>query len=62
MEILFIGILFPVFALAYIVAPYSKFGQIIKKPFIKFICHSASYMTFLSELDGLYKRSTNASL
>ena len=50
MEILFIGILFPVFALAYIVAPYSKFGQIIKKPFIKFICHSASYMTFLSEL------------
>lgn len=52
MEILFIGILFPVFALAYIVAPYSKFGQIIKKPFIKFICHSASYMTFLSELDG----------
>lgn len=49
MEILAIGCLFPVFALAYIIAPYSKFGQIIKKPFIKFICHSASYMTFLSE-------------
>jgi hypothetical protein len=33
----------------YIVAPHSKFGQTLRKPFIKFICHSASYFTFLCE-------------
>lgn len=48
-EILGIGIFFPLLSFAYILVPGTRVGQVIKKPFIKFICHSASYMTFLSE-------------
>ncbi|XP_069495499.1 short transient receptor potential channel 4 isoform X1 [Ambystoma mexicanum] len=42
-----IGLLFPVFSVCYLVAPKSTFGLFIRKPFIKFICHTASYLTFL---------------
>jgi hypothetical protein len=49
LEIVRIGIGFPVFSAMYILAPHSKFGQTLRKPFIKFICHSASYFTFLCE-------------
>lgn len=49
MEILLIGILFPFLSIAYILFPSTRIGQIIKKPFIKFIAHSASYMFFLSK-------------
>lgn len=42
-----IGLLFPVFSLVYLLAPKSTLGLFIKKPFIKFICHTASYLTFL---------------
>ncbi|XP_030384079.1 transient receptor potential-gamma protein isoform X1 [Scaptodrosophila lebanonensis] len=47
LDIIRIGILFPIFSIAYILAPYSSIGQTMRKPFIKFICHSASYFTFL---------------
>jgi transient-receptor-potential calcium channel protein len=49
LQIIFIGFLFPFFSIAYILAPCTRIGQVMKKPFIKFICHSASYMTFLGE-------------
>uniref|UniRef100_A0A3P8XVB5 Transient receptor ion channel domain-containing protein n=1 Tax=Esox lucius TaxID=8010 RepID=A0A3P8XVB5_ESOLU len=42
-----IGLLFPVFSLIYLLAPKSALGLFVKKPFIKFICHTASYLTFL---------------
>nr|XP_056704045.1 short transient receptor potential channel 4 [Euleptes europaea] len=42
-----IGFLFPVFSVCYLIAPKSPLGLFIKKPFIKFICHTASYLTFL---------------
>uniref|UniRef100_A0A3B1K8V7 Transient receptor potential cation channel subfamily C member 5 n=1 Tax=Astyanax mexicanus TaxID=7994 RepID=A0A3B1K8V7_ASTMX len=42
-----IGLLFPVFSIIYLLAPKSALGFFIKKPFIKFICHTASYLTFL---------------
>ncbi|XP_062705319.1 transient receptor potential-gamma protein [Aedes albopictus] len=47
LEIVRIGMLFPLFSISYIIAPHSTFGQTMRKPFIKFICHSASYFTFL---------------
>ncbi|KAL7041237.1 hypothetical protein ACKWTF_000683 [Chironomus riparius] len=47
LEICRIGIMFPLFSVAYTLAPHSAFGQTMRKPFIKFICHSASYFTFL---------------
>lgn len=46
-QVILIGIMFPVYSIAYLVAPKSKLGRYIKRPFIKFICHSASYITFL---------------
>lgn len=49
LEIVRIGILFPFFSVAYIIAPHSVVGQTMRKPFIKFICNSASYFTFLCE-------------
>ncbi|KAG8452765.1 hypothetical protein GDO86_004524 [Hymenochirus boettgeri] len=42
-----IGLLFPVFSCCYLIAPKSTLGLFIRKPFIKFICHTASYLTFL---------------
>ncbi|XP_076619198.1 transient receptor potential cation channel gamma isoform X3 [Colletes latitarsis] len=47
LEILRIGVFFPFFSVGYIIAPHSVVGQTMRKPFIKFICHSASYFTFL---------------
>lgn len=49
LEIVRIGMLFPVFSIGYILAPHSVIGQTMRKPFIKFICHSASYFFFLCE-------------
>ncbi|XP_078268718.1 LOW QUALITY PROTEIN: short transient receptor potential channel 5-like [Rhinoraja longicauda] len=42
-----IGFLFPVLSAVYLVAPKSRLGRFIKNPFIKFICHTGSYLTFL---------------
>ncbi|KAI1893610.1 hypothetical protein AGOR_G00125490 [Albula goreensis] len=42
-----IGLLFPLFSLCYLITPKSRYGLFIRKPFIKFICHTASYLTFL---------------
>ncbi|XP_068840389.1 short transient receptor potential channel 4 isoform X3 [Capricornis sumatraensis] len=42
-----VGLLFPVFSVCYLIAPKSPLGLFIRKPFIKFICHTASYLTFL---------------
>uniref|UniRef100_A0A8C7FX33 Transient receptor potential cation channel, subfamily C, member 4a n=1 Tax=Oncorhynchus kisutch TaxID=8019 RepID=A0A8C7FX33_ONCKI len=43
----FIGLLFPLLSLCYLVSPKSRYGHFIRKPFIKFICHTTSYLTFL---------------
>ncbi|XP_060539350.1 LOW QUALITY PROTEIN: short transient receptor potential channel 4-like [Pantherophis guttatus] len=42
-----VGFLFPAFSVCYLIAPKSRLGLFIRKPFIKFICHTASYLTFL---------------
>ncbi|XP_041653179.1 short transient receptor potential channel 4b [Cheilinus undulatus] len=44
---IFIGLLFPLLSLVYLISPKSRYGLFIRKPFIKFICHTASYLTFL---------------
>lgn len=43
------GSMFPVYSMIYMMAPHSKMGQFMKKPFVKFICHSSSYAFFLSK-------------
>ncbi|XP_013421841.2 transient receptor potential-gamma protein isoform X1 [Lingula anatina] len=42
-----IGMLFPLWSLIYIMVPKSSLGKLLRKPFVKFICHSSSYFTFL---------------
>ncbi|TKS80791.1 Short transient receptor potential channel 4 [Collichthys lucidus] len=44
---IFIGLLFPLLSIFYLISPKSRYGLFIRKPFIKFICHTASYLTFL---------------
>nr|XP_020490506.1 short transient receptor potential channel 4-like [Labrus bergylta] len=44
---IFIGLLFPLLSMVYLIIPTSRYGLFIRKPFIKFICHTASYLTFL---------------
>eukprot|EP00095_Tigriopus_kingsejongensis_P011532 snap_masked-scaffold33_size549341-processed-gene-1.10 protein:Tk11532 transcript:snap_masked-scaffold33_size549341-processed-gene-1.10-mRNA-1 annotation:"trp channel protein" len=39
--------MFPLFSMCYIVAKESSWGRFAKKPFVKFITNSASYMFFL---------------
>ena len=46
-ETLTIAAQFPIYAMSYMIAPNSKKGQFLKKSFVKFICHSASYLFFL---------------
>ncbi|XP_068231132.1 transient receptor potential protein-like [Palaemon carinicauda] len=50
MEVVKIGCLFPMYCSAFLMAPNSKLGSGLKKPFIKFIVHSASYCFFLTLL------------
>ena len=47
LEVCRMGLLFPVFSICYIVTPWWSFSQTMRKPFIKFICNSSSYFTFL---------------
>lgn len=49
-EMVRIGAMFPLYSLAYIVAPHSSAGRTLRKPFIKFLCHSASYFMFLCKI------------
>lgn len=42
-----LGCMFPIYSTIYMIAPNSKMGKFMKKPFVKFICHSTSYLTFL---------------
>lgn len=51
LEVCRIGLLFPFLSLAYIILPFTSFAQKLRKPFIKFICNSASYFTFLCKYD-----------
>ena len=54
-EVAKLGIQFPVYSTIYMLAPNSPKALFLKKPFVKFICHSSSYATFLSEI---YNTST----
>ncbi|XP_035742149.1 transient receptor potential protein-like isoform X2 [Vespa mandarinia] len=42
-----LGAMFPVYSTIYMMSPTSQMGLFMKKPFVKFICHSSSYAFFL---------------
>lgn len=55
-EVAKLGSMFPVYSTIYMIAPDSKIGQFVKKPFVRFIIHSASYGFFLSLLAAASQR------
>lgn len=55
-EVVKIGAMFPVYCTMYLFLPLSKMGVFMKKPFVKFICHSSSYSLFLMLLGAASQR------
>ncbi|KAF7993327.1 hypothetical protein HCN44_006387 [Aphidius gifuensis] len=51
-----LGSMFPIYSSIYMMAPTSKMGLFMKKPFVKFICHSSSYAFFLTLLGAASQR------
>ncbi|KYB27779.1 Transient receptor potential protein-like Protein [Tribolium castaneum] len=47
LQLMRLSAMFTVYCLVYMLLPTSKMGLFIKKPFVKFICHSSSYILFL---------------
>ena len=47
LELVRLGLMFPIYCVAYMIAPTSSSGVFMKNPFVKFICHSASFLCFL---------------
>ncbi|OAD57353.1 Transient-receptor-potential-like protein [Eufriesea mexicana] len=41
------AVMFPFYSMVYLLAPESKTGQLVRKPFVKFLVHAASYLLFL---------------
>nr|XP_033329419.1 transient-receptor-potential-like protein [Megalopta genalis] len=39
--------MFPYYSMVYLLAPESKTGQLVRKPFVKFLIHASSYLFFL---------------
>ncbi|XP_073954565.1 transient receptor potential isoform X2 [Choristoneura fumiferana] len=52
-----LGAMFPIYCTIYMLAPNSEYGRFMKKPFVKFICHSSSYMLFLMLLSLASQRA-----
>lgn len=48
-EVATIAIMFPIFSLFLLIAPDSSFGRHARRPFVRFITNSASYLFFLSK-------------
>ncbi|XP_075147986.1 transient receptor potential [Haematobia irritans] len=46
-EVMKLGCMFPINSMNYLMCPDSDAGKFMKKPFVKFISHSCSYMVFL---------------
>jgi hypothetical protein len=48
-EICKIALLFPFYCTLYMIAPNTQTGQLMRKPFMKFLIHASSYLFFLCE-------------
>ncbi|XP_033119925.1 short transient receptor potential channel 4-like isoform X2 [Anneissia japonica] len=43
----FIGLSYPMLCIMYLLFPCHKIGQLLRLPFLKFLCHSSAYLLFL---------------
>ena len=57
-----LGLMFPIYCLAYMMAPASSYGVFMKNPFIKFVAHSSSYICFLFLLAAASQRIERITL
>uniref|UniRef100_A0A146KZM0 Transient receptor potential protein n=6 Tax=Lygus hesperus TaxID=30085 RepID=A0A146KZM0_LYGHE len=57
-----LGAMFPMYSAIYMVAPTSQTGMFMKKPFVKFVMHSASYSFFLMLLGAASQRVETLAL
>ncbi|XP_066257268.1 transient receptor potential protein-like [Euwallacea similis] len=55
-QVVNMAMMFPIYCTIYLVAPHSNMGLFMKKPFVKFIIHSASYGLFLMLLGAASQR------
>uniref|UniRef100_A0A1B6EER2 Transient receptor ion channel domain-containing protein n=1 Tax=Clastoptera arizonana TaxID=38151 RepID=A0A1B6EER2_9HEMI len=46
-EIVKVALLFPMYCVLYMIAPETKTGNLMRKPFMKFLIHASSYLFFL---------------
>lgn len=45
-----VALLFPFYCTLYMIAPETKTGKLMRKPFMKFLIHASSYLFFLRKL------------
>uniref|UniRef100_A0A1I8NT53 Transient receptor ion channel domain-containing protein n=1 Tax=Stomoxys calcitrans TaxID=35570 RepID=A0A1I8NT53_STOCA len=62
MEVTKLGCMFPINSMNYLMCPDSEAGKFMKKPFVKFISHSCSYMVFLMLLGAASLRIVQITL
>ena len=55
-ELFRLGLMFPIYCIAYMLCPSSDRGAFMRNPFVKFIAHSGSYMCFLVLLAAASQR------
>ena len=55
-ELCRLGLMFPIYCIAYMICPGSDRGVFMRNPFVKFIAHSGSYMCFLLLLAAASQR------
>lgn len=48
-EIIKIVHFFPFYCLVYLYAPSAQIGKVMEKPFMKFLIHSSSYLSYLGK-------------
>ncbi|KAJ3658093.1 hypothetical protein Zmor_009853 [Zophobas morio] len=56
LQLMKLTIMFPIYCVIYMVAPTSRMGLFVTKPFVRFICHSSSYVFFLILLGAASQR------
>ncbi|VUZ47745.1 unnamed protein product [Hymenolepis diminuta] len=56
--IFLIAFLHPILCICCLIAPDSRWGGMLKKPFIKFICQSGAYIAFLGKLSKSIRLNT----
>jgi hypothetical protein len=57
MQVIQMSCMFPLHSTMYIMAPESENAKFMKKPFVKFISESASYLIFLSKGKAEFHKS-----